>query len=292
MKLSQIEYFLAVAEHLNFTAAAKSLYISQPALSKQIALLEEELGTRLFLRNSRRVALTAAGNQLKLDLTEIHRQLELAQKRAIEIGKTGKQIFRIGCFDGAVVDDFLPAVFQHIHQLAPDIEISLFRGNFQENRKALEQDAIDLLLTLDIEHLYGEEYQTLQLLKRRGALIYSANSPLAQKEPLSLEDFSQEPFLVLNHRLSPGLYQHGIANLKQLGLSDVPVVELENFPTLFAYLEIGHGFALLTEEAADGNPLLKKILVDESMGISILAVWKKEHPLTQVLMDHLEILKS
>ena len=65
MRLEQITYFLSVAEHGNITAAAKSLYISQPALSKQITLLEQEVGLPLFERQARGVVLTQAGVQFK-----------------------------------------------------------------------------------------------------------------------------------------------------------------------------------------------------------------------------------
>ncbi len=61
MNLTQVEYFLEAAKCLNFTAAARTLYVSQPALSKQIALLEKELGVPLFHRENRRVELTEAG---------------------------------------------------------------------------------------------------------------------------------------------------------------------------------------------------------------------------------------
>ena len=77
INFQQMEYFLSVAEKLNFTEAAKSLYISQPSLSKQISLLEEELGFALFIRNKRSVRLTPAGEVLnrkwKLLLTDLER---------------------------------------------------------------------------------------------------------------------------------------------------------------------------------------------------------------------------
>lgn len=80
MRLEQITYFLRVAEHGNITAAAKSLYISQPALSKQITLLEQEIGLPLFERQARGVVLTQAGMQFQKDLQNILKELENAKK--------------------------------------------------------------------------------------------------------------------------------------------------------------------------------------------------------------------
>lgn len=285
MKFSQMEYFLAVAEELNFTAAAKSLYISQPALSKQIALLEEELDTKLFLRNSRNVVLTAAGKQFEQDLKEIRQQLEQAKSNAIRIGKTEKMTIHIGCFDGAIMEDFLPAVYQHIQDFDSNIQISLFRGNFSENRKALEKGEIDLLFTLDLDLPFADPYQVRRILKRRGALIYSEKSPLAQKNPISPLDFANEPVLVLNRQMAPGVSQNTVGHLKRLGITEPRILETENFATLFATLELGHGYTILTEEATLHHPQLRKYVLDSEFSTWVIAVWKHGHPLAELLMD-------
>ena len=108
MRLEQISYFLSVAEHGNITAAARSLYISQPALSKQITLLEQEIGLPLFERQARGVTLTRAGMQFQKDLKNILKELENAKKNAVLAGRAQKPLLNIGCFDGVYSDDFLP----------------------------------------------------------------------------------------------------------------------------------------------------------------------------------------
>lgn len=287
-----MEYFLAVAEELNFTAAAKSLFISQPALSKQIALLEEELDTKLFLRNSRNVVLTAAGKQFEQDLKEIRQQLERAKSNAIRIGKTEKLTIRIGCFDGAIMEDFLPAVYQHIQDFDSNIQISLFRRNFSENRKALEKGEIDLLFTLDLDLPFDETYQKQKILKRRGALIYSEKSPLAHKDPLTPQDFANEPVLVLNRQMAPSVNQNTIENLKKLGITEPHILEIENFATLFTTLELGYGYSILTEEATLHHPKLRKYVLDHTFGTWVIAAWKHGHPLAELLMDHFCVEKD
>lgn len=285
MKFLQMEYFLAVAKELNFTAAAKSLYISQPALSKQIALLEEELDTKLFLRNSRKVALTAAGKQFQKDLTEIHLQLEQAKTNVTRIGKTEKLHFSIGCFDGADIQDFLPDAFSYLKKLDPNIQISLFRGNFLENRNALERNKIDLLFTLDLELTSDHTYQIQKIIRRRGALVYSKFSPAAKKSCPTVLDFAQEPALVLKHQLSPGITQSTVQNLKKLGITNPKLQEVDNFATLFANLELGHGYAILTEGASDHYPYLNKIVLGEEFGTWVVALWKSGNPIAELLMD-------
>lgn len=100
MRLEQIEYFLHVAEKQSITGAARELFISQPALSKQIALLEKEVGVPLFERQTRGVTLTRAGAQFEKDLKNILKELENARKNAVLAGKIKKQLLNVGCFDG------------------------------------------------------------------------------------------------------------------------------------------------------------------------------------------------
>ena len=286
MNLSQIEYFLAVAEQLNFTNAAKSLYVSQPALSKQIALLEEELGTQLFLRNSRKVALTAAGISLEQDLKEIHKQLEQAKRRAMEIGKKEQRMIRIGCFDGIVIDDFLPMFYEHVRTVDEVMKISLYRGSFDEVRRTLEQDKIDILFTLEVSFTCGEMYHMRKLVRRSAVLVYSKKLLKNGMERLGIEELGVFPLLVLQQKISPKLYQNTLKNIKAVGIEQPIIFELENMATLRAYLEMGQGYTILTEGAVIGNPELFEIPLPDSMGTWVIGVWKEQNPIVEILMDN------
>lgn len=283
MKLSQMEYFLAVADELNFSAAAKTLYISQPALSRQIVALEEELKVKLFRRSSRRVELTAAGRQLQQDLCNLLYQLEQIKERVSEIGKSEGKNLRIGCFDGAYTDDFLPDALVKLQENIPEIQISFSRNIFKENRTALKQGNIDLLFTLSVDSEFDDRFSSCPVVRRDGALIYSSASELSKKEKLSIEDFNNMPFLAMKETMSPELYQDSIEKLRGIGIVDPRVVEAENFATLFTYLEMGRGFALLTTDAVSRNQNLRKFVPDKGVPpIWVIAVWRKDHPLASV----------
>ena len=137
MRLEQIEYFLAVAEHGNITTAARSLFISQPALSKQINLLEEELGVRLLERNARGVTLTLAGKHFRGELREILDRLEYAKHETVEIGNSEGMPIRLGCFDGALMDDFLPGFCDRIQERAPGTTVQVVWDGLRELKSAL-----------------------------------------------------------------------------------------------------------------------------------------------------------
>jgi len=101
MEMRHLRYFVAAAEHLNFSQAARSLGIAQPPLSIQIRNLESELGTALFVRNGRKISLTAAGQALFLDAKNILSQADLARHRIQDEAQGRMGSIRLGYTDGA-----------------------------------------------------------------------------------------------------------------------------------------------------------------------------------------------
>ena len=189
MRLEQISYFLQVAETQSMTGAAKELYISQPALSKQIALLEREVGVPLFERKARGVVLTSAGRQFEKDLKNILKELENAKKNAALAGKARKQLLNVGCFDGVYTDDFLPQLFEYFQRNAPELKLVLHRMSFSEGTKALKGNKIDLWLTLQLGWEGAGNFCEMQLIRRKAALIFPSESRWGRQEQLSFDDF-------------------------------------------------------------------------------------------------------
>ena len=284
MKLTQMEYFLAVAHHLNYTAAARALYLSQPALSKQISLLENELGIQLFERSSRNVRLTPAGTQLQTDLTRLMEELELAKARAIQTAMEQKLHLRIGCFDGAVVDDFLPQFFRCLRNYAPNVRTTLSCGNFQKNREALERGQIDLLFTLSAECVPCEGFQSQDMVSRRSALVYSEISELAQIPQPNKDDFCTSPYLTVKKDNAPRVYEYSMHSLAWMGIKPKKILELSNFSTLMAHLEMGYGYAILGENVTNAMRGIKKVLLPESLDIKVVAVWPERQQLVNYIM--------
>jgi DNA-binding transcriptional LysR family regulator len=136
MDLRQLRYFLTVAEELSFTRAAKRLNMSQPPLSQQIQQLERTLGTKLLNRTSRRVELTAAGQELQTQARAILTQTEQAkqQVRFIGAGRTGK--IDIGA-TGAILRGGLAELLAEYHKHMPDV-----RTTIHEQAPALQLKAV------------------------------------------------------------------------------------------------------------------------------------------------------
>ncbi|MDO6805051.1 LysR family transcriptional regulator, partial [Wenyingzhuangia sp. 1_MG-2023] len=117
--------FIAVATLKSFSAAARELHTVQPAISRHIAALEKELGTLLFILNTRDVHITAAGRQLFTDATRILQQAEEAVLRTQKAANGELGSLKVGYLPSACLT-FIPDLVQRFHSQYPDVEISLF----------------------------------------------------------------------------------------------------------------------------------------------------------------------
>ena len=285
MRLEQISYFLSVAEHGNITAAARSLYISQPALSKQITLLEQEIGLPLFERQARGVTLTRAGMQFQKDLKNILKELENAMKNAVLAGRAQKPLLNIGCFDGVYSDDFLPALYEYLREAAPEQKLVLHKCDFVEGNEYLRKGKIDLWLTLGSSWEETDGFLKKELLYRKGALIYSAKSLPGKKEQPVWEDFRDEPCILIKKSQSPTMFQHSLDTLEMLGLDTGTIEVVENIGTELSYVKLGRGYCLLSEEAIQGSGELRSIPLPEGRGVDVVAVWPEENEALTTLLE-------
>ena len=175
IELRHMRYFLAVAEELHFRKAAEKLFISQPGLSRQIKLLEEELGIILFERHNRKVVLTTVGEYLKTEFTQQLKVIEstLTNAKLIHDGKKGE--LKIG-YVGSAMQDVIPNLLLKFEDKNPDI---LFDLKEIDNQKQIE----DLVsLSLDIGFVRLERVPlTLEIksiLEENFCLVLPKNHPI------------------------------------------------------------------------------------------------------------------
>lgn len=277
MRLEQIAYFLQVAEKQSITGAARELYISQPALSKQIALLEREVGVPLFERQTRGVTLTSAGVQFEKDLKNILKELENARKNAVLAGKIKKQLLNVGCFDGIYTDDFLPHFFQYFSQTVPDLKLILHRMSFSEGAEALKRGKTDIWLTLGPEWNHEEGFCEKVMLRRKSAFIFSSRSSWGQKDKAEIRDFQGGTLVTVDREKSPGFYRTAMEKLQYLGISPGEVEEADNISTVFSYLKLLNGFTILSDDVVNISNDLRKVNLPDHMDVGVLAVWSREN---------------
>ena len=142
MNIQQLKNIVALSEKLNFTRAAEEMNIVQPAFSRQIKQLEEEIGVRLFDRNKRNVSLTVAGSFFIDESKKILNQLNKAVLETAKIDKGESGEIRIG-FTHSALQTTLPKLLKSIRKYLPDLKIVLKEINNQDHYSALLNDELD-----------------------------------------------------------------------------------------------------------------------------------------------------
>lgn len=152
METSQLRCFLAVAEELHFGRAAQRLNMTQPPLSRQIQLLEKQLGSDLFLRTSRSVLLTPAGESLRADADKILRLMESAASSVKKVSEGSQGNVRFG-FTAASAYQFLPMLLRRISEAIPGAAVTLKEMVSSSQISALESAELDMgLLRPPVDH--------------------------------------------------------------------------------------------------------------------------------------------
>ena len=143
MDLRQLRYFIAVAEERNFTRAAERLHIAQPPLSRQIQLLEEELGVLLISRNSRPLRLTDAGRLFHEQALQILGRVEQMKTATRRVGKNEHSVLSIG-FVASTLYGGLPTLVRKLRQHSPELDIQLIEMMSMQQIDALKTGRIDV----------------------------------------------------------------------------------------------------------------------------------------------------
>ena len=149
MNQRQIESFLAVAETGNFTRAAERLYISQPAVSKQVLSLEEELGFLLLIREYHKdVQLTEAGKLYYDFFHKVMEEYKTVYEQAQQYRKKVRGTVRLGILTGWKIQDKLQNILEQMKQNYPEIEVWMSFADLEPLRKAAESGKLDLIFTI------------------------------------------------------------------------------------------------------------------------------------------------
>ena len=203
MELRELKYFLAVAREESILKAAEALYVSQPNLSRQMKRLEEELGRQLFLRGSRKITLTEAGELLKKRAEEI---LDLYQKTETELSSPVTEIrgdVYIGGGESYALQIVAKAAFA-VREKYPAVKFHLFSGDMAAVMEKLDKGLIDFGIFIEPADLAKYEYLRLPLVDTWGVLLRQ-DSPLAEKEFVTPEDLWDAPLIRSRHSLDKSI---------------------------------------------------------------------------------------
>jgi DNA-binding transcriptional LysR family regulator len=259
MDLRQLEIVRAVAEHGSFTAAARLMNVSQSAVSRQVLLLEEELGEPLFLRLGRKVRLTSSGAAL-LDLSR--RVLSDVRDTTASIVEQQQQLAGTLHLGGGmtVCLHVFPALLKEFRKRHPRVEIKLTTGATALLLERLRSGALDVgLLTLPVE---GADLVQVPVMREELLLVMPPNHKLAKLRRITPQDLVGQTWV---------LFERGSSTRRVIdemllrdGIRPRIVMETENVEILKALTMIGMGLTILpyqslAQEARTGTLRIKRI---------------------------------
>jgi DNA-binding transcriptional LysR family regulator len=194
MEVHQLAYFESVSRHLHFTRAAEELNVAQPSVSQQIRKLEDELGTPLFHRMKRRVALTEAGTLFLRHARAVLQQLEEARFEVQELSGLRKGSLAVGA-PPSVGTHLLPKALAAFSRRHPGITLTFREGGSRTLVNLLEEGDLDLAVV--IQPIRHPALETLPLLEEELLLAVPKTHPLAGNERVKLAQLALEPFVLL-----------------------------------------------------------------------------------------------
>ena len=300
MDIRQLKYFIAVAEKLSFTEAAKSLFVAQSAVSQQISEMEKKLGFPLFNRNRRSVKLTPAGDVLYSQATSLLKQLD----EVVEITKNAHMGYqghlRIG-YIGYGDRTWLPPVLKQFREKYPNVSLEVNSYHQGELTKALNEDALDLVITFSfgikgVDEASGQQskIETHLVCTEILCAVLASDSTLAKKwsnQPINIKRLAEEPFIIQNRHESPQGFDKTLQICSEHGFSPNIVNTPNLVQTVLILVESQMGVALLPRSIKDyAGPNLVFLPLDikeEHRQNDIVAAWKtsNENPSLKHLID-------
>jgi DNA-binding transcriptional LysR family regulator len=247
MELRHLKSFLAVAETLNFGRAAERLHLSQPALSLQIRSLEDAIGVRLFERNRRRTALTAAGILFREDATDVLTRVERAMHHArlAASGKVGS--LRIG-FISTAAREIVPSIVREFRDAHEEVELSLRNILTMDQVRLLEAGTLDIgFLRLPVEG--HPELDVVTVHKEPFVLVLPSSHRLAKRTELRLRDVASEKFVMYRRDDAPGFHDLTLKILRDANIIPRISQVAGEMHTLVSLVAAEMGIAVLPESA-------------------------------------------
>ena len=292
MTLNQLKYFIAVVRCLSFTEAAKSLFMTQPALSRQIQAMEAELGTQLFIRDKKTLKLTPGGSALYSKLPDFLRQYEEMMEDARNANRDFEGQLRIGFLDIYDASQLFPPVVEAFQRNHGGIRLTMERFSLGELPERLYEGKLDIICTYGFSLFDKPDLVTVNVQKFDSCIMFNKDHPLANKPDLTMDDLRQERFIQLDSEASQEGYQY-IANLISRGGISPKVQYVEKNDDVLLWVEMGCGIAVTSNRTVERhNPkvVIRELNMPEVKGHDVTVAWRRSNynPAIALFMELME----
>jgi DNA-binding transcriptional LysR family regulator len=240
MDLRQLEMFQAIVDAGNFTRAGQRLHVSQSAISRQISMLEDELGVQILLRSNKEVALTEAGRTLLRHCHRIFRDLEEASSEVAQNGQTGRGTLRVGG-GMSVCTYLLPHILKEYKTRYPNVQLTVTTGTTEPTIQKIRNNEIDVgVLSLPVDY---PDLQVEFTFREEMVLVMSPNHPLSRKEQINVKDLENTPLILFERGSNT---RKAIDRFLDRHIRNVNIImEMENVEIIKPLVDIGLGVTII-----------------------------------------------
>jgi DNA-binding transcriptional LysR family regulator len=285
-----LRYFVEVARRQGFTRASESLHVTQPAISKMVRSLEEELGTKLLVRGRRRVLLTEAGRVVLERAQGVLDSLRAIEEEVGELGTLRRGRLRLG-LPPIVGMTFFPPILAEFHEAHPGILLEL-REEGSHVVEALvarrELDVGAVVLPTD-EKTFG----TMPFVKDDLSAVVHPGHPLARRRTLSLRELEDEPFVF--YRPEFALHGHILDACRRSGFNPTIVSESSHWDFIVEMVSAQIGVALLPEticKRLDGRRVRTVPVTEPAIPWKVGLIWLEDRHLPPATRAWLELCEK
>lgn len=261
MDLRQIRYFVAVANARSFTRAAEQLHIAQPPLSRQIQLLESELGVQLLQRDSRPLQMTEAGRVFYEQALQVLHRAEQMKAATIQVGKGQRQRVSIG-FVASTLYGEVPVLARKLRHLYPDIDFELVELTTMQQIDALKRGRIDV----GFGRIRSSDRSVSRRVLREERLVLAIppGHDLAREAgPLPLEAIRGQPLVVYPKEPRPSFADQVLSLLHDSGIQPAQTHEVRELQTALGVVAAEVGVCLIPTAAQIRSDLVYRMIQDD-----------------------------
>lgn len=289
MELRVLRYFLTVARVGNFTRAAELLHITQPTLSRQLANLEERLGTQLLIRGKRKVSLTDAGRLLLQRAEEILTLSDKTEKEFEDLKNLVGGTIAIGSVE-AMASKVLSELLKAFYDKYPQVSYHIFSGIGDDIKEKIDKGLLEVGILLEPVNI--DEYDFIRLpQKERWGVLTKASSPLAQQESVSSKDLIGVPLLMS----ARPIVQNEIASWFANDYDDLHIISTFTLiSNIISLVENGLGTAVCIEGALEirGSKDICFRPFSPELQSGCVIVWKKHTIMSPTATRFIQFIKD
>jgi DNA-binding transcriptional LysR family regulator len=264
MELRHLRYFVAIGEEQHYGRAARSLRVAQPALSRQIQDLEEELGFKLFERLPRGVKLSAAGKLFLEDARRILQEVNEAAMRAAQVARGLSGTLRVGFSENASWRGVVPDSFRRFREQQPDAKLQLQPAASLEQFEAIRSGRLDAGF-VNFMPKSDPELDQLRVAIQHVELAVPKRHALTKLKKLRLRDLKDVPFVWFPRWASPAFYDRLMQACYRGGLKSPRIVQE------------GVGWVIGTARWRSPETIVIIPVVDLDMPLALSLVWRRDN---------------